>query len=86
MIELSKRIVIDEQNQKVNPNLTIYPFSLSIFNKKTTFYAVNNAEKEDWVNACKDAIGYSSISHIYNIKAQYKLVTIIGVIGQRGIW
>lgn len=59
----------EEDEESLDANTTLYPFSL-IFpgNTTRTYYLLNQADRTKWVEVIKKVIGYSSIFDFYDIK------------------
>ena len=59
----------EEEEEHLDANTVLYPFSL-IFpgNKPRTYYLLNNSDRNKWMDAIKKVIGYSSIFDYYDIK------------------
>ena len=61
--------VKDEVEEQLDATTVLYPFKL-IFppNKARTYYLRNKEDKDNWVQAIKKVIGYSSLFDFYEIK------------------
>lgn len=61
--------VKDEVEEQLDATTVLYPFKL-IFppNKARTYYLRNKEDKDNWVDAIKKVIGYSSLFDFYEIK------------------
>ena len=58
----------DEPQEKLNGEVTLYPFKL-IFppNKVRVYYLESEKEKKQWMDAIKKVIGYSNLFDFYDI-------------------
>lgn len=59
----------DEAEEQLDSTTILYPFKL-IFppNKARSYYFSDRAEKERWMTAIKEVIGYSNVFDFYEIK------------------
>lgn len=59
----------DEEEEHLDANTVLYPFSL-IFpgNKPRTYYLLNKDDRNKWCDAIKKVIGYSSLFDFYEVK------------------
>lgn len=60
--------VLEEEEEKLENGVTLYPFKL-IFpnNKARTYYLLNVQERNQWVKVIKEAIGFRDIEEFYEI-------------------
>lgn len=60
--------VLEEEEEKLENGVILYPFKL-IFpnNKARTYYLLNQQERNQWVKVIKDAIGYKDINEFYDV-------------------
>lgn len=58
--------VLEEEEEKLENGVTLFPFKL-IFpnNKARTYYLLNVQERNQWVKVIKEAIGYRDIEEFY---------------------
>ncbi len=59
----------DEAEEQLDSTTVLYPFKL-IFppNKARSYYLLNKADKDKWMDAIKNVIGYSNLFDFYVIK------------------
>ena len=59
----------DEAEEQLDSTTVLYPFKL-IFppNKARSYYLLNKADKDKWMDAIKNVIGYSNLFDFYEIK------------------
>lgn len=60
--------VLEEEQEKLENGVALFPFKL-IFpnNKARTYYLLNEAERNEWIKVIKQAIGYTEVSDFYDI-------------------
>jgi|JI10StandDraft_1071094.scaffolds.fasta_scaffold156134_3 serine/threonine protein kinase len=60
--------VLEEEEEKLENGVTLFPFKL-IFpnNKARTYYLLNAQERNQWVKVIKEAIGFRDIEEFYEI-------------------
>ncbi len=49
----------------------LYPFKIILGASFLTLYAIRKEEKDKWVQAIKEAIGYSNLSDFYDLKVSH---------------
>lgn len=68
MIELTQTTVTEEKGVFLDNTITLYPIVLNVLSKKTILYAFQLEDKDKWIQAFKDVIGYPNIFKLFNIK------------------
>jgi hypothetical protein len=69
MKSLSGVYIKEEANTLHETGEPLFPFTLIFPNKRRIYYLKSLEEKNKWVNAIKNAIGYSSLSDFYEVGA-----------------
>ena len=68
MVNLIGVFIEEDEEEKLDKKHTLYPFSLIFANKRRTFYLLNKAKRDEWVEQIKMAIGYSNLFDFYEVK------------------
>lgn len=60
--------VLEEEEEKLENGVLLYPYKL-IFpnNKARTYYLLNDAERKSWIKVIREAIGYADVIDFYEI-------------------
>ena len=68
---LTGTFIKNEMEEIFDKKTVLHPFSLHFLNNKKIFYALRKEEKAAWVQALKNAIGYSNLADFYELKVLY---------------
>ena len=77
LYSLSGGFVKDEGTEQFSKKLTVYSFTLYFAQKSMKLYTIKKEEKDGWVKALKEAIGYSNLYDYYIIGVRVMLVSLI---------
>jgi len=56
-----------EMEEKIDETTTLYPFMLIFPNKRRIYYLESQAERDNWVEKIKRAIGYANFHDFYDL-------------------
>ena len=68
MYSLAGVLIREELPELVQVKLPLYPFRLFFGPHQVVLYALKREEREKWIKALKEEIGYSNLSDYYEIK------------------
>lgn len=57
--------IIKEEQELFQNELKLYPFTLVFPHKTRTFYLIKEEERDRWVTALKESVGYSDFFDFY---------------------
>ena len=70
MTELSFSSIIEDNLMDAGTGVMLYPFSISLFGKKKTYYALKKNEREIWFRSLAASLHYTFSLKEYDIKVQ----------------
>jgi hypothetical protein len=81
--------VKEELEEIFDKRTVLFPFSLNFLHNKITFHAIKKDEKNGWIKALKDALGYANLYDYYELKVcliRKRQSNQLGNPGKRQIW